>query len=68
MKIAEYKNGSMVYRDMTPEEEAEFQTTEETEPEANSETALKEFITGLSTATTISQIRSLAKEFIERTE
>lgn len=66
MRTAEYKNGKLIYRDMTEEEaaEAEYNNIKA----ITSESALKEFATGLSTATTISEIRKLAKKFIEKSE
>ena len=42
MRIAEYKDGKMIYRDATPEEEAEFdrQKAEMPEPEPSTEERL----------------------------
>ena len=42
MKIAEYKDGNIIYRDATPEEETEFerQQTELPEPEPTPEERL----------------------------
>ena len=49
-----------VYREMTAEELAEL------EPAAPD--ALTEMVTAMSTATTIAQMRSAAKEFLNKTE
>ena len=49
-----------VYREMTAEELAEL------EPAAPD--ALTEMVTAMSTATTIAQMRSAAKNFLEKTE
>lgn len=68
MKINELVNvdGEIkaVTREMTAEEIADFPVTEEPEPAD----ALKEMIVAMSTATTIAQMRSAAKSFLDRTE
>ena len=53
-----YENG--VYREMTAEELAEL--------EPATPDALTEMVTAMSTATTIAQMRSAAKKFLENTE
>mgnify|MGYP006974703146 FL=1 len=53
-----YENG--VYREMTAEELAEL--------EPATPDALTEMVTAMSTATTIAQMRSAAKNFLEKTE
>ena len=69
MRISEYKeiDGEMklVSRDMTQEEIAEIFVAEE---EAEPIDALKEMITEMSTATTLAQMRSAAKSFLDKTE
>ena len=68
--IAEYQliDGEMrlVEREMTAEEEAVLPQVEETE--ATPENALKEMITEMSKATTLAQMRSAARAFLEKTE
>jgi hypothetical protein len=60
-----YSDG--VYRDMTPEEEAQYYgNTHDVVEEQPS--ALTEMITTISNATTISQVREAAKIFLEKTE
>jgi len=49
-----------VYREMTAEELAELETA--------APDALTEMVTAMSTATTIAQMRSAAKNFLEKTE
>jgi len=49
-----------VYREMTAEELAELETA--------APDALTEMVTAMSTATTIAQMRSAAKEFLNKTE
>ena len=53
-----YENG--IYREMTAEELAEL--------EPATPDALTEMVTAMSTATTIAQMRSAAKKFLENTE
>jgi len=53
-----YENG--IYREMTAEELAEL--------EPATPDALTEMITAMSTATTIAQVRSACKTFLEKTE
>ena len=68
--ISEYKlvDGEMKFvdREMTAEEEAALPQIEE--PATAPENALKEMITEMSTATTLAQMRSAAKAFLEKTE
>ena len=49
-----------VYREMTAEELAELETA--------APDALTEMVTAMSTATTLAQMRSAAKNFLEKTE
>ena len=60
-----YVNG--VCREMTPEEEMLFGFEDE-EIVDSSPDALTEMVTAMSTATTIAQMRSAAKTFLEKTE
>lgn len=68
--ISEYKlvDGEMkfVNREMTAEEEAALPQFEETATAP--ESALKEMITEMSTATTLAQMRNAAKAFLDKTE
>jgi hypothetical protein len=50
-----------VYRDMTPEEEKEWDAE-------NNGDALTQMISAMSTATTVAQMRAAAKSFLEKTE
>ena len=57
-----------VYRDMTEKEVEMYCKEEPAELEPAAPDALTEMVTAMSTATTIAQMRSAAKNFLEKTE
>ena len=61
-----YINGEC--REMTPEEVMLFGYEEEEATENPTPDALTEMVTAMSTATTLAQMRSAAKSFLEKTE